>query len=163
MIIVLKPQNCLFYQRKKKFEVGNNPLIKSQQNVREKKIFMVDRESYMKIAQEAVDKGFITFSPSVRLIYQRNVEKFLEFYTKNYDNEFAKNFEIITSLQVLQTKEELFRKIHSITNRLKNEYDDGIFILYRIINKSKQFVRIGYTSDIIQRLEFIFRIHSAKS
>ncbi len=113
---------------------------------------MVDRESYMKIAQEAVDKGFITFSPSVRLIYQRNVEKFLEFYTKNYDNEFAKNFEIITSLQVLQTKEELFRKIHSITNRLKNEYDDGIFILYRIINKSKQFVRIGYTSDIIQRL-----------
>ena len=105
---------------------------------------VVERESYERIAKLAIDKGFRTFSPSARMIYKRDIEKFLEFYKENYDNEFARDFKCITNIEIIQSEEEFWEIIRSI---------DGIaFILYRIINKKKQHARIGYTSDIIQRL-----------
>ncbi len=58
-----------------------------------------ERESYESIAKLAIDKGFRTFSPSARMIYKRDIEKFLEFYKENYDNEFARDFKCITNIE----------------------------------------------------------------
>jgi len=71
---------------------------------------MVERESYMKIAQEAFDKGFITFSSFARNIYKKNIEDFLEFYKENYDNAFTKKIEIINDIHIINSKEELTNK-----------------------------------------------------
>jgi len=108
---------------------------------------IANRESYERIAQKAVDKGFITFSVSAREIYIKKVKNFLENYKWNYDNAFARNFETITDIQIIHTQEEFLNKIRMITDELEylNNDDKGIFILYKIINKEKQFIRIGIT------------------
>lgn len=109
---------------------------------------MAKKESYLKIAQEAVDKGFSDFSTSARKIYMKNVEKFLNYYRIFYDNHFARNFEIIESIYIIQSKADFERIKTDINNILIKNTDKkkGIFNLYRILNRKKNLVRIGYSS-----------------
>jgi len=111
--------------------------------------FNINRVSYFQIAQEGIDKGFITFSPYARMNYRKNVKVFLEYYKNKYDNAFARNFEQISDIHIIKSKDELINKIRSV---VINKDCSRVFILYRILNKKKQFVRIGSTCNINQRL-----------
>jgi len=135
---------------KKNSNIDRNNSMKKKRNNQIKFSFIANRDSYIQIAREAIDKGFTTFSPSARMKYKRNVEKFLDFYRNNYNNAFARNFEYISNIQIVKSKVEFLRKVQSIVNDKDN--DNNVFILYRILNKKKRFARIGYTSDINQRV-----------
>ena len=62
----------------------------------------------------------------------------MEFYKRMYNNVFAKDFETINDIKIVQSKKDYLNKIRIITNdsQLKNKCEEiGVFILYRIVNK----------------------------
>ncbi len=104
---------------------------------------MAISKGYRDTAREAINDSFTNFSTTARSSYQRNVTRFLNFYIKNYGNAFSKEFKNIVSLHTIKSKNDFDQK-----------YDNNSYILYRILNKKRQLVRIGYTSDLPEiRLE----------
>ncbi len=112
---------------KDKNSVGNNI----------KNTFILNK-SYTSTAKSAIKKGFTTFSITARHIYEKNIIKFLNSYIVNYDNDFAKRFKNINEVHIIESIEDFNER---------NVF--GSYILYRIINKKRQIVRIGYTADAI--------------
>ncbi len=112
---------------------------------------IVESLSYVEIAKISIDKGFEFFSPSARKIYKKKILQFLVFYKKNYNNFFSKDFDRIKGIQIILTKKEFLKEIQILRNKmLQSDYpykDNGVFILYIIINKQSRNVRIGFTGD----------------
>lgn len=98
---------------------------------------MVISKGYRDTARNAINDGFANFSTTARSSYQRNVTRFLNYYIKNYSNAFSKEFKNIISLHTIKSKKDFDQK-----------YDNNSYILYRILNKKRQLVRIGYTFDL---------------
>lgn len=145
------------YDRNKKKFVCSNHRFDRRSNSKDHCIAsnldksMLEKDSYERIAREAVDKGFISFPVSTRKNYEKTIKRFLEFYKRNYGNAFAKDFKTITDFYIVQSKAELLDKICFIIDKVsqvkENNENMGVYILYRIVNKEKQLIRIGITGD----------------
>ncbi|KKN37933.1 hypothetical protein LCGC14_0758550 [marine sediment metagenome] len=143
--------NEIIFQKTESTEIPNEQ--EKFINLQVKRNVLVITKGYLNEARKARDMGFTTFSVIARRLYEKNIMKFLNFYIKKYDNDFAKQFKNIINLHIIESKRDFEERNRVITEGLENEHNKnkfGSFILYRILNKERQIVRIGYTANAVE-------------